>query len=80
MQRARGAPYHALDYAAGSIDAVHHEAGVGRVSAPTHASEQVAMPLSKAYGSTKCSDRFAQGRPHIGIGEKRSGPIGVGGA
>jgi len=30
-------------------------------------------------GQKKCSDRFPQGEPHIGIGEKRSEPIGVGG-
>lgn len=30
-------------------------------------------------GQTKCSDRFLQGGPHIGIGEKRSVPLGVGG-
>jgi len=30
-------------------------------------------------GQSKCSDRFPQGGSHIGIGEKRSAPIGVGG-
>jgi hypothetical protein len=30
-------------------------------------------------GQAKCSDRFLHGGPHIGIVEKRSTPIGVGG-